>query len=323
MESHTGFRLNALSTLILTMVESTVALTVPPNFNFWRTVFSHGWCELVPFYVSRERKELERTLMLPRRTPVHCILREDRSSIAVTVQSPRPLTPVQVENAGRQLKACLRLDEDLAPFHDEANRYPEFRWVCETGSGRLLRAPTVFEDAVKMLLTTNCTWALTTMMITNLVRAVGERLDETHWTFPGPEAVASLTERALRAKIKTGYRSPFLHKMARDVAEGKLDVESWRTSSLPTPDLYEEIRKVKGLGPYAAGNLLRLVGRCDYLALDSWVRQQYFKLHRKGRTVKDATIERDYQKFGIWRGLFFWLEMTKEWHDEGGNAPIG
>jgi 3-methyladenine DNA glycosylase/8-oxoguanine DNA glycosylase len=181
----------------------------------------------------------------------------------------------------------------------------------------------VFEDAVKMLLTTNCTWRLTTIMVTNLVRAVGEQFDETHWTFPSPEAVASLTERTLRAKIKTGYRSPFLLQMARDVAQGKIDMESWRDSSLPTVELYEAIRKVKGLGPYAAGNLLRLLGRCDYLALDSWVRQQFYKIHRKGRKIKDVAIERHYEKFGMWRGLFFWLEMTREWHDEGGSAPIG
>ena len=97
------------------------------------------------------------------------------------------------DEAARELATCLRLDEDFSPFHEEANRYPEFRWICETGSGRLLRAPTVFEDAVKMLLTTNCTWRLTTIMVTNLVQAVGEQFDETHWTFPTPEAVASLT----------------------------------------------------------------------------------------------------------------------------------
>jgi 3-methyladenine DNA glycosylase/8-oxoguanine DNA glycosylase len=305
------------------MIQSIFLIATPPNFDFWRTVFSHGWCELVPFQFSRERRELERTLMLPRRTPVHCVLREAGKDVAVTAQSRRALSTAQLENAAAQLRSCLRLDEDFSPFYDEANRYPDFRWVCETGSGRLLRAPTVFEDAVKMLLTTNCTWRLTTIMVSNLVQAVGEQFDETHWTFPTPEAVASLAERTLRTRIKTGYRSPFLLRMARDVAGGKLDMESWRSSPLSTPELFEEIRKVKGLGPYSAGNLLRLVGRCDYLALDTWVRQQFFKVHRKGRKVKDSTIERHYEKFGIWKGLFFWLEMTKEWHDEGGDAPIG
>jgi hypothetical protein len=41
------------------------------------------------------------------------------------------------------------------------------------------------------------------------------------------------------------------------------------------------------------------------------VRQRYAELHARGRKVKDATIERAYARFGRWRGLFFWLEMTR------------
>jgi hypothetical protein len=74
--------------------------------------------------------------------------------------------------------------------------------------------------------------------------------------------------------------------------------------------------KVKGIGPYAAGNLLKLVGRYDELGLDSWVRTQYARLHTRGRKVSDARITRHYKRYGTWRGLFFWLEMTRYWHDE-------
>jgi hypothetical protein len=76
------------------------------------------------------------------------------------------------------------------------------------------------------------------------------------------------------------------------------------------------MRTVKGIGPYAAGNILKLTGRYDYLGLDSWVRTQYAGLRRGGRRVKDSTIEKDYTQFGRWRGLFFWLEMTRTWHGD-------
>jgi hypothetical protein len=61
---------------------------------------------------------------------------------------------------------------------------------------------------------------------------------------------------------------------------------------------------------------MRLVGRYDYLGLDSWVRSKYYELHHNGRKVKDSTIERHYVQYGKWRGLFFWLEMTRYWHDD-------
>ena len=85
---------------------------------------------------------------------------------------------------------------------------------------------------------------------------------------------------------------------------------------LPTEELFKQVRSVKGMGNYAAGNIMKLLGRYDYLGLDSWVRAQFYKLHKNGRRIGDKTIERHYDRFGKWRGLFFWLEMTKNWYDK-------
>jgi len=113
--------------------------------------------------------------------------------------------------------------------------------------------------------------------------------------------------------VKAGYRAPYLLELAERVASRKLDVESWRSSTLSTGDLLKEIRAIKGIGPYASENILRLLGRYDYLGLDSWVRARYYEIHHHGRKVKDGTIERRYARYGKWRGLLFWFEMTKTW----------
>ena len=298
-----------------------ISLATPSGFNFWRTAYSHGWCALPPYSHDPDRRRLERTLRLANNALVHCIMDGFAGSIRARLTSTAALLPAERREVVKQLRTCLRLDEDFSGFHAEAKRIPQFRWIARHGAGRLLRAPTVFEDAVKTLCTTNCTWSLTTLMVTNLVRVAGERLDDDLTAFPTPEAVAALSEKTLRAKIKAGYRSPYILELARSVARGDIDIESWRTSPLPTEELFIAIRSVKGIGPYAAGNLLKLVGRYDELALDSWVRGKYCELHRHGRRVKDATIENDYERFGKWRGLFFWLEMTREWHD-GQKEPI-
>ena len=105
-------------------------------------------------------------------------------------------------------------------------------------------------------------------------------------------------------------------ELAERVATGNLDLEAWRTTDLPSGELFKHMRSIKGIGPYAAGNLMKLVGRYDYLGLDSWVRAQYYKVHHKGRKVKDSTIEKRYKRDGKWRGLFIWFEMTRYWHDK-------
>jgi N-glycosylase/DNA lyase len=172
----------------------------------------------------------------------------------------------------------------------------------------------VFEDTVKMICTTNCSWALTKIMTARIVERFGEPFGHGLFTFPTPGALASATEKELRKECTTGYRSPYLLELAEKVASGKLAIEEWRSSRVPTEELYESVRTVKGVGPYAAGNILKLLGRYDYLGLDTWVRGKYAELHTRGRRVKDSTIERAYARFGPWRGLFFWLEMTRDWH---------
>ena len=78
--------------------------------------------------------------------------------------------------------------------------------------------------------------------------------------------MAAKTESYYRDEIRAGYRSPYFAELAESVAGGKLNVEGWLTSELPTPLLKKELKKVKGVGDYAAENLLKLIGRFDGLS---------------------------------------------------------
>jgi 3-methyladenine DNA glycosylase/8-oxoguanine DNA glycosylase len=300
----------------LHLTSSRLTLNTPANFSFARTAFSHGWYALPPFSCNKQTMQLHRVLQLSGGTLVACTLTSRDRAIDVRMFSKKKFTPKQRAEVRMQLRTCLRLDENFGEFHAEAKWHPEFKWIASSGSGRMLRAPTAFEDVVKMICTTNCTWALTTLMVTNLVEQFGKKLDGIGAAFPTPEAIAGSSERVLRKEIKAGYRSPFLLELAERVASKRHNLEAWRASPLSTNELFEKMRGVKGIGPYAAGNIMKLVGRYDYLGLDSWVRSKYYELHHNGRKVKDSTIERHYAPYGKWRGLFFWLEMTRYWHDE-------
>ena len=294
----------------------TFHIAAPAGFDFWLTVFSHGWCALPPFAHDPDARTLRRVFALPGGRTAMCTLTGEDGGVRVAAAWSAAPDRVSRDALAAQVRTCLRMDEDFTEFHREARRYPRYRWIARCGAGRMLRAPTVFEDAVKMICTTNCTWALTTLMVSNLVEAAGVAHPGGGRAFPTPEAVAALSEARLRRTVKAGYRAPFIRSLARRIVRGELEIESWRTSPLTTPELFDAMRDVKGIGPYAAGNLLKLAGRYDELGLDSWVRAQYAALRRGGRRVKDATIARDYAGFGRWRGLFFWLEMTRSWHGD-------
>ncbi len=131
--------------------------------------------------------------------------------------------------------------------------------------------------------------------------------------FPTPAAMAAMSEDFYRTEIRAGYRSPYFVELAEAVAVGKIDPETWLTSDLPTAELKNEMKRVKGVGDYAAENLLKLVGRYDGLALDSWLRSQFYKNHNKDKKCTDKKIEKHYNKFGEWRGLVIWCDMTEKW----------
>jgi N-glycosylase/DNA lyase len=210
----------------------------------------------------------------------------------------------------RVLERVLDLKADLSSFHSSCAGDARFAWVARRGAGRILRAPTLFEDAVKVLATTNCTWGLTKLMVKNLI----ERFDR-GGAFPDARFVAGLSSRALSA-AKWGYRAPYLAAFARRVASGKLDLARWEDPGLPDEEVEKEVQAEKGFGPYAADTLGRLLGRHSKLGLDAWSRKKVATLRFRGRAVKDARVARFYAPFGRHAGLAFWLDMTRDWHEE-------
>lgn len=294
----------------------TIFLETPKQFNLPRTLYSHGWSDLLPFELDTANWRLSYVFSGA----------EFSKPVAATVGG-EPGGKLKVEIAGgkisrqaeekiaRDLRHILRLDDDLSDFYKIARREKDFGWIAKSGAGRLLRSPTVFEDLVKTLCTTNCNWSMTKKMTSNLVEKLGAptAAGSGRRAFPTAAAMAAQPVEFYRDEIRAGYRAPYFVELAERVAGGELDPEQWLHTDLPTPALKKEMKKVKGVGDYAAENLLKLVGRYDGLALDSWLRAQYYRKHNAENPCEDARINAHYDRFGAWRGLFIWCEMTEKW----------
>lgn len=304
------------------MTEQVIKMPTPPEFSFWRTAFSHGWCALLPFTLDRSRRRLTRVLRSTQ-GPVLVEMSSDTPEVLqLVVRSHQSLTKSDITAVKKQVVTMLRLDESLESFYATLDRVAangKFDWIRKEGAGRLLRSPDLFEDIVKMVCTTNCAWSATERMVTNLVNKLGTRFDEEHADFPTAVQLAVANEEFLVREVRTGYRSSYLLELARRVAKGELDFSRWL--DLEEDELYKAIVSIKGVGPYAAGNLMRLLGHYRRLALDSWCRPQYAKLYRNGRKVSDQTITRHYGKFGQWSGLVLWLDLTREWFGDSSERP--
>jgi N-glycosylase/DNA lyase len=272
----------------------------------------------LPFETNRDSWVLTRTLDLSNSAPVTVLITANKR--AVRVDPSRTLGRKSAAQVLRDVRHMLRLDDDMAGFYRTMKTTPDFEWVSEQGAGRLLRAPTVFEDLVKMICTTNCSWSLTKKMVTGLVQSLGRESTRGRRTFPTPEAMALMPLKFYINEVRAGYRAPYLKELAERVAAGSLNVEAWLKSPLPTAELIKEVKSVKGVGDYAAENVLKLLGRYDGLALDSWTRAKFFEVRNKGRKATDKKIARYYSGFKEWRGLALWCDMTRDWLDIDGRA---
>ena len=291
-----------------------ITLATPREFSFKRTIISHGWCELLPFKIDEEKWQLNRTLEVEDAKPVTITISSTRR--ALIVKTSRRLSQAAAKKVVADVRHMLRLDDNITAFYRLLVADNDFNWIPTQGAGRLLRSPTVFEDLVKMICTTNCSWALTEKMVTGLVKNLGRESSNGDRTFPTPEAMALMPLKFYVNEVRAGYRSEYLKLLADRVASGELDVEAWLTSPLSTAELMKELRGVKGVGPYAAENLLKLLGRYDGLALDSWTRAKFFSVRNNGRKTTDKKIARYYSRFKEWRGLALWCDMTRDWIED-------
>lgn len=107
--------------------------------------------------------------------------------------------------------------------------------------------------------------------------------------------------------------------MARSVAGGELDLESYATatpSMVPDSELEAVLLALPGVGPYAAAHIMMTLGRHSRLILDSWTRPTYTRIVGRAKPVSDQQIERRFRSYGDFAGLAFWLYVTRDWVDD-------
>jgi N-glycosylase/DNA lyase len=288
-----------------------------------RTLNSHGFVDLPPMRPAEDYRSVELTLRPRRGRPRRVRIEGGRAGRAdVTVLGPRPSDAV-VDDLVAGVRHVLRLDADLSPFYEAAAEDPDLSWVTR-GAGRMVQSPTVFEDVVKTICTTNCAWSATRRMVNAIVEHLGDPAPGAPpagpfgRAFPSPAAMAEAGEAFYLDVARAGYRGAYLVSLSRSVAAGETDLEwlgSASAKELPDDELEARLLALPGVGPYAAAHVMMTVGRYHRLILDSWTRPTYAKT-RGRKVVTDAAIARRFRRYGAYAGLAFWLLITKDWVED-------
>ena len=284
-----------------------LTLVARKPFNFHSVVMSHGWVQLAPFRIDEQNFALSYVDRLRNGRVTEYRIREAPQGIMV--DAPGRFSKAEQNEIARKIEWMLALDQDFSLFYKVACMEPKLRHVRKLANGRVLRSPTFFEDVLKTILTTNTLWAATKRMNLNLIAAYGEPLlsSDGSRAFPTPERLAQATSDELRQIVRVGYRAPAIHELAARVDSGELDVEAFKTSPLPTLELRKELLKIRGIGPYAAANLLMILGRSDFIPIDTYALKMVSHEWHNGKPITAKEVEAAFLKWGEYKGLAFWF----------------
>lgn len=283
-----------------------LTLVARSPFNFQSTVRAHGWYQLAPWTWDETSQRLSRIERLEDGHVVSLCFHSEGD--ALVVETPERLPARQRDEVVRKASWMFALDADFELFYARADAEPRLAHCRARACGRLLRSPTPWEDAVKVIMTTNIQWRGTKRLVNALVQRFGEPLpdDPARRAFPTPEAIAHSREATLR-KIGLGYRAPYLLKLARGVVAGKHDLDALKDPALPTDALRRKLLALPGIGPYAAHTLLFLLGRYDYIGVDTEAMRLVSRYFYDGRPVGEKEINAVFDGWGEYKSLAYWF----------------
>lgn len=296
-----------------------LSLPVPSDFDFRNAVCSHGFFVLAPNRWEPARQTFHTIVTLDDTTAVALAIRESTNGRMV-ITSPAAVMSTQRGTIVASVGRLLRLDEDFLDFHECCRRSASHRTAARLRFGRLLRSASLFEDIVKVICTCNVTWRQTVAMVDNIVSHWGvTTADGAGRGFPTPTVLARVPVDQLRSVGRVGYRAAFLHRLAADVAEGRLDLAGIDAFTGPTDELHRRLRKIAGVGSYAAGHICMLLGRYDRLAVDTEMLRHLKSRHPRRRWTPTA-IERYYRPWQPYQFLAYWFELWQDYERHHGQA---
>ena len=296
-------------------MQTSLEIAAPTPFDFAGTAYSHGWAVLAPNTWDKKTCRLTRIEHLDDGHVVRLIIAgssgRKKAHVFVGIEGPKRLSKRERLEVEQRVAKMLRFEEDLRPFYQECRRRGGQWKKLTAGLGRLLRSPSLFEDVVKVIATTNIQWSGTKSMIAGLVEAFGQKSvgEFTYQSFPSALSITSVSRARFAKSVRMGYRADYVYQVAKTIVSGDLDLDTMCEPSLSTTQIKNSLLSIKGVGGYAAATLLMIIGRYDELPIDTVCRDFVSKKYFQGHKPTDSEIREVYEEWGSWKFLAYWFDV--------------
>jgi 3-methyladenine DNA glycosylase/8-oxoguanine DNA glycosylase len=306
--------------------QATLQLAPPADYDLARDVCSYGYFLLAPNHWDHESRVLWRVFALANGPVLAEIAQPKGAGGKLRVRTSRSLLREGKDELVGQVTRMLRLDESaemLAEFH---RLDPRFK---KSGRGRLFRSPTLFEDVIKTVTSCNVQWPGTITMNQRLCEVVGAKVrlgGVTAHAFPSAKQLAKVSAGTLRGRCRVGYRDKRIVELARlfstHVKRGGIDQAMLQDPATPDDVLFRTLVDLPGIGPYAAANIMQLLGRYGRLPLDTEsVRHGRTMLGLRGSSAQVMKkVHAHFAPMGDQAFRSYWFEMWTFYESKHGPA---
>jgi 3-methyladenine DNA glycosylase/8-oxoguanine DNA glycosylase len=291
-------------------------LQVRKPFSLFATVVSHGWYQTLPFRWVNEQGALERAERLHDGRVMLVRMQEATSAksghkdIFITVTGEGARDPGVAAEMARRAAVILRLDQDLRKFYALCRDVDDLREIPRYGAGRCMRAPNLWEDVIKTVLSTNVNWRQAVVM-SNRLAQLGDPApaDPTMRAWPTPGQVVRAREAFLRDTVRAGYRSPYIMELATAQKTGAIDLDALDAAStaMTEQELFKALLGLRGIGKSSAHFLMNLLGHYDHVPVDSATYAYAKRVFFRGKRPTEKQIRRRFAQYGKWQSLVYWF----------------
>ena len=206
-------------------------------------------------------------------------------------------------------KGYFDLDTDYGSFIMRiSDRDSYLKYAAQFGDGIRILRQDLWEMIVSFLISQQNNIVRIRRCIENISERYGEKKEtasgKEYYAFPGPEALAGLDEDALK-ECNLGYRSKYVVRAARSVAEGETDLGVLR--EMKYPQAREELLKLYGVGEKVADCIcLFAMHHLEAFPVDTHINQAMEKHYKRGFP------KRRYQGFqGVMQQYIFYYELQE------------
>lgn len=297
----------------------TLKIETPSDYVLSRDACSYGYFLLEPNHWDPSTRTFSTSVDLGDiATTIH-VTQTGRRGTPLSLRIDAALSAAQKRTLRAALTRMLRLDEPAEVIRAFHTVDPRFK---KAGRGRLMRSASFFEDVIKTVTSCNVTWPSTVNMNAKLCRTLGPETPSGRHAFPTARTMARARPATLRARCSVGYRDARIVELAKMFAKGEVDIAWFESPETPTQEKYDVLLEWPGIGPYAAANILQLLGCYERLPLDTEsVRHGRDVLGFKGTGEQIMKrVHRHFEPFGEHRFRSYWFEVWMHYELRKGPA---